>query len=44
MSVPGRGTSPDNAAAQALAERVAEAMFADDRASQAMGMSIALYA
>jgi len=40
MSVPVKGTSPDNAAAQALAERVAEAMFADDRASQAMGMRI----
>jgi acyl-CoA thioesterase len=30
----------DCAAAHALAERVAQAMFANDRASQAMGMSI----
>lgn len=41
MSVPAKGASPDIAAAQALAERVADAMFAEDRASQMMGMSIA---
>jgi len=41
MSVPTKGVSPDIAAAQALAERVADAMFAEDRASQMMGMSIA---
>ena len=39
MSAAGHGESPV-AAAQALAERVAKAMFADDRASQAMGMRI----
>ncbi len=41
MSVQGKTAPPDIAAAQALAERVADAMFADDRASQMMGMSIA---
>jgi acyl-CoA thioesterase len=38
MSAAEKGESP--AAVQALAERVAKAMFADDRASQAMGMRI----
>jgi len=38
MSAAEKGES--QAAVQALAERVAQAMFADDRASQAMGMRI----